>query len=198
MKRGLRVLASISLVGLSGLPALMPEVHAQDQTAIITGTRDRPPPNCNNTGTCVETGSGYSSGGNGGGGGGYIPEGEGQNTETQAAATKADVCKNPLATASTRATSSTQNQSERHVAASQLFKAMRVGRALSDVTRPYQAVVNGVATLMDAFEITYSDGASELWLVKPGQAMTGDPLVDLPPAAMTPPTKPAGSSCQAA
>jgi hypothetical protein len=193
MNRGLRVLASISLVGLSGLPAMMPQVHAQTQTVIITYTR--PPPNCNNTGTCIETGSGYSSGGNGGGGGGYIPENEA--SDTTVAAANGDVCKNRLASPTTRSTHSLSDQNTRYEAAMQLFNAIKLFQDLRAISQPYQFVENGVAMVVSGFAITYSDGAKEAWVVKSDYRTSSVSLLDLPLPNMTPPTKPAGSSCQA-
>lgn len=74
MKNGLRVLASISLIGIQAQPALMHAAEAQE-VITITGTRDPNPP-CPVNATCYSGGGGYSSGGTGGGGGGYIPENE--------------------------------------------------------------------------------------------------------------------------
>jgi hypothetical protein len=157
MKRGLRVLASISVLGMQYAPAMLATAAAQ-QSIEIWG--NRPPPNCNNTGTCIETGSGYSSGGNGGGGGGYIPENEA--SDTTIAAANGDVCKNALASPKTRSTSSLSDQNQRYEAAMQLFNVIKLSQDLRAITQPYRFVENGVAMVVSGFSITYSDLISKM------------------------------------
>lgn len=82
MRNGLKVLASISLVGLQAHPVLMNAAQAQ-QKVIITAPYPPPPAPCPSDAYCSSGGDGgygYSGGGSGGGGGGYIPESEASPT----------------------------------------------------------------------------------------------------------------------
>ena len=101
MRNKVKVLASISLVGIQFAPAIVGSAYAQDQTVVVTAPRPAPTPApCPVDAYCAPGGGGgYSGGGGGGGGGGYIPENEATPVAAPAPPTAASIQKQAKAIA---------------------------------------------------------------------------------------------------
>jgi hypothetical protein len=162
------------------------------QVIEITGQRECGSGQIRVNGWCqYPSGSGYSSGSSSGSGS-SIPENEA--TLARGSGVLSDVCTSPAATESTKNTSSLSDITGRWLAASQLFTAQNLWNSSNLVTKG--PIVFQGRTYQGYFTVTYSDGATEKWAVAVPLGSTATALVPDPLPGLTPPTKPAGSSCK--
>jgi hypothetical protein len=105
-----------------------------------------------------------------------------------------DVCTNPIATDSTKNTSSLSDLTGRWLAVSRLYTAQNLWKSSNLITKG--PIVFQGRTYQGYFTVTYSDSAKEKWVVAVPLGSTATALVQDPLPGLTPPTKPAGSSCK--